>query len=106
MTVNTFFDILSWVITGGIAGYVASILLRTERQGCFLNIALGIVGAFVGGFLMGNFLAEGGVTRIGWVNAVINATVGAIVVLVVLEIALPGKQLGVRGGGSKKKRRR
>lgn len=43
---------LAWIIFGAIAGWVASIFAGTnERQGCLLNIIVGIAGAFVGGFL-------------------------------------------------------
>lgn len=42
----------AWIIFGAIAGWVASMFAGTnERQGCFLNIAVGIAGAFIGGFL-------------------------------------------------------
>ncbi len=105
MSVETFFSILSWVIVGGIAGSVASILLRAERNGCLLNVVIGVIGAFVGGALM-SVLAQGGVTRIAWVNGIINATVGAVVVLIILEIVLPGRQLGVRDGKKRGKRKR
>jgi uncharacterized membrane protein YeaQ/YmgE (transglycosylase-associated protein family) len=45
--------ILSWIIFGALAGWVASMIAGTnERQGCLLNIIVGIIGAFVGGFLM------------------------------------------------------
>lgn len=45
--------ILSWIIFGALAGWVASMIAGTnERQGCLLNIIVGVVGAFVGGFLM------------------------------------------------------
>lgn len=44
---------LSWIIFGGIAGWIASLIAGTNnRQGCILNIAVGIVGAFVGGVIM------------------------------------------------------
>ncbi len=44
---------LSWIIFGGIAGWVASLIAGTNnRQGCILNIVVGIVGAFVGGVIM------------------------------------------------------
>jgi uncharacterized membrane protein YeaQ/YmgE (transglycosylase-associated protein family) len=45
--------ILSWIIFGALAGWVASLLAGTnERQGCLFNILLGVVGAFLGGFVM------------------------------------------------------
>jgi uncharacterized membrane protein YeaQ/YmgE (transglycosylase-associated protein family) len=46
-------SIIAWIIFGGLAGWVASLLAGTsERQGCLLNIVVGIVGAMIGGFLM------------------------------------------------------
>jgi uncharacterized membrane protein YeaQ/YmgE (transglycosylase-associated protein family) len=105
---ETFFQILGWIITGSIAGYVASLLLRAERQGCIVNIILGVVGAFVGGFVMNRFLFPAGIT--GWppLDTIIHAIVGAVIVLIAIELIIPGKQLGVRGesGSSRGSRRR
>lgn len=110
MTFGTFTSILSWVIVGGIAGYVASVLLRAERAGCLVNVVLGIAGAFVGGFLMHNFILPQGVTGNGFIDSVINAILGAVVILIALELILPGRQLGVRnrgeGGGGRRRHRR
>ncbi len=44
---------LSWIVFGALAGWVASVLLGTQnRQGCLMNIIVGIIGAFLGGFLL------------------------------------------------------
>lgn len=44
--------LIAWLIFGALAGWVASMIAGTnERQGCLLNIIVGVVGAFVGGFL-------------------------------------------------------
>jgi uncharacterized membrane protein YeaQ/YmgE (transglycosylase-associated protein family) len=44
---------LAWIIFGALAGWVAGLITgRSERQGCLLNIIIGIVGAFLGGVLM------------------------------------------------------
>lgn len=106
-----FFSILGWIITGSIAGYIASIVLRAERQGCFLNIALGIAGAFVGAFVINTFLP--GFFEVfrpgpigGFLNGIIHAIFGAILLLVAIELILPGRQLGVRREERKSKRRR
>lgn len=46
-------SILSWIIFGALAGWVASILIGTdERQGCLFNILVGVIGAFIGGFVI------------------------------------------------------
>lgn len=46
-------SILMWIIVGGISGWLASLVMGTEdRQGCILDIVVGIVGAFLGGYEM------------------------------------------------------
>ncbi len=46
-------NILIWLIIGGVVGWLASLIMRTDgQQGIFLNIVVGIIGAFVGGLLL------------------------------------------------------
>jgi uncharacterized membrane protein YeaQ/YmgE (transglycosylase-associated protein family) len=52
-------SIISWIILGLIAGFVGGKIVNREGQGFWLNIALGIVGALVGGFLFDLFGASG-----------------------------------------------
>ena len=94
MSGDGLFSALGWIITGGIAGFIASVLLKAQRMGCLMNVGVGIAGAFVGGFIM-DFLVPGGlVPSIGFLNVIINATLGAVILLIVLELILPGRQLG------------
>lgn len=52
--------ILVWIIVGGLAGWVASKIVGTDKnQGALGNIAVGVVGALVGGFLVGLIGGEG-----------------------------------------------
>ena len=52
--------ILAWIILGGIAGWLASIIMKTDAsQGIFLNIIVGIVGAFLGGLAFSMLGGEG-----------------------------------------------
>jgi len=45
--------VISWVVFGALAGWVASILMGTNaRQGCLTNIVVGVVGAFLGGLIV------------------------------------------------------
>ena len=45
--------IIGWIIIGGLAGWIASKVMNTdEQQGIFLNIVVGIIGAFIGGWLL------------------------------------------------------
>jgi uncharacterized membrane protein YeaQ/YmgE (transglycosylase-associated protein family) len=44
--------IIMWLIVGGIVGWLASLVMRTDaQQGILLNIVVGIVGAFIGGLI-------------------------------------------------------
>jgi uncharacterized membrane protein YeaQ/YmgE (transglycosylase-associated protein family) len=45
--------LISWIIFGALAGWVASMVMGTnERQGCLMNIVVGVVGAFLGGLVV------------------------------------------------------
>jgi len=81
--------IISWIILGLIAGFIGSKLVDQQGQGFFLNIALGIVGAVVGGFLFDLFGASG-VTGLN-IYSMIVATAGSIVVLLMYN-ALTGRR--------------
>ena len=52
-------SIISWIILGLIAGFIGSKIVNAEGQGFWLNIALGIIGALVGGYLFAFFGATG-----------------------------------------------
>ena len=73
--------IISWIVLGLIAGFIGSKIVESEGQGFWLNIALGIVGALVGGFLFDLFGASG-VTGLN-IYSMIVAVVGSIVVLLI-----------------------
>jgi uncharacterized membrane protein YeaQ/YmgE (transglycosylase-associated protein family) len=71
----------SWIILGLIAGFIGSKIVDKQGQGFWLNIALGIIGALVGGFLFDAFGATG-VTGLN-IWSMIVAVVGSVVVLLV-----------------------
>jgi uncharacterized membrane protein YeaQ/YmgE (transglycosylase-associated protein family) len=72
-------SILAWIILGLIAGFIGSKLYAKEGKGFWLNIALGIVGAIVGGFIFSAF----GASPVTGVNlySIIVAVIGSVVVL-------------------------
>jgi uncharacterized membrane protein YeaQ/YmgE (transglycosylase-associated protein family) len=73
-------DILGWIIVGALAGWIASLAVQSKGQGCIVNIALGLVGAVVGGFLfrqLGGFSYDG----TGFVASTFVAVIGAVIVL-------------------------
>jgi uncharacterized membrane protein YeaQ/YmgE (transglycosylase-associated protein family) len=77
-------NFLLFIILGGIAGWLASIIMHTNaRQGVFLNIVVGIVGAFLGGLLFRMFGAAG-VTGFNLWSLVV-ALIGAVVLLAIVR---------------------
>ena len=81
--------IVSWIVLGLIAGFIGSKIVESEGQGFWLNIALGIVGALVGGFLF-DFFGASGVTGLN-IYSMIVAIVGAVVVLLIYN-AINGRR--------------
>ncbi|MFL7890896.1 MAG: GlsB/YeaQ/YmgE family stress response membrane protein [Anaerolineales bacterium] len=78
-------SILGWIVLGGLAGWIASIITgRNDRMGCLTNIAAGVVGAIVGGWLF-SFFGGGEVTGLNLMSLVI-AVVGAVVVLAIVNL--------------------
>jgi uncharacterized membrane protein YeaQ/YmgE (transglycosylase-associated protein family) len=78
--------LLSWVIFGALAGWVASLIAGTnQRQGCLMDIVVGVIGALLGGFLV-NLL--GGDVSIAW-NPIsfVVAVGGALLLLFVTGAA-------------------
>lgn len=74
--------IILWIIFGAIAGWIASLVMKTDsNQGTITDVILGIVGAIIGGFLMG-LVGQGGVDGFN-LRSMIVAVIGAIVVIYV-----------------------
>jgi uncharacterized membrane protein YeaQ/YmgE (transglycosylase-associated protein family) len=72
--------IVLWIIFGAIAGWAASVIMKTNnRQGALMDIILGVVGAVVGGFLMG-LVGQSGVTGFNLYSLAV-AIIGAVVLI-------------------------
>ena len=72
-------SILGWIIFGLITGFVASKVVNDRGEGCILNVALGLVGALVGGFL---FRALTNFDAFGFnLVSMFVAIIGAVIVL-------------------------
>jgi uncharacterized membrane protein YeaQ/YmgE (transglycosylase-associated protein family) len=82
--------ILTWIIVGLIAGALAKLIMPGDDPGGFIvTIILGIVGAFVGGFVF-NLLGGSGVTGFN-IWSLIVATVGAIILLAIYRTVAGGR---------------
>jgi uncharacterized membrane protein YeaQ/YmgE (transglycosylase-associated protein family) len=73
-----------WLIIGGVVGWLASLIMRTDaQQGVLLNIVVGIVGAFIAGWLLPRIgIVIGG----GMIASIVNATIGAVILLLIVGL--------------------
>lgn len=72
-------SIIGWIVLGIIAGFLGGKIVNANNNGLLMNMALGIVGAIVGGVIF-NFFGAQGVTGLN-IYSMIVAVVGAVVVL-------------------------
>lgn len=78
-------SIVGWILLGALAGWLASLIAgENERMGCFGNIAVGVIGALIGGAV---FSALGGVGVTGFnLWSLLVAVVGALILLFLLRL--------------------
>jgi uncharacterized membrane protein YeaQ/YmgE (transglycosylase-associated protein family) len=77
--------IISWVILGALAGWLASLITgQSRRMGCLANIVVGIVGAIIGGWIV-SFFGGAGVTGFN-LPSLLVAILGAVVLLVIVGL--------------------
>jgi uncharacterized membrane protein YeaQ/YmgE (transglycosylase-associated protein family) len=72
--------VIAWIVIGLIAGWLANVILAGRGGGLLYNLAVGLVGAIVGGFLFAKLNIA--VVQDFW-GSLITATVGAIVFLLI-----------------------
>jgi uncharacterized membrane protein YeaQ/YmgE (transglycosylase-associated protein family) len=82
-------SILAWIVLGLIAGFIASKLVNRSGGSLVLDLLLGVVGSFVGGFLFTRFGAAG-VTGLN-LYSILVAIIGAVVVLFIYH-AIVGRR--------------
>ena len=76
--------IILWVIFGGVAGWIASLVMGTDpQQGIVLNIVVGIVGAVLGGWILSLF-GESGVTGFNFYSFLV-AVLGAVILIFIVK---------------------
>jgi uncharacterized membrane protein YeaQ/YmgE (transglycosylase-associated protein family) len=78
--------IIVWLIVGGVVGWLASLVMRTDaQQGILLNIVVGIVGAFLAGLLLG-----GGINQELTLETFLYSLLGAIILLAIVNLIRRG----------------
>lgn len=76
-------NFLAWIILGALAGWIASIIMgKNKKMGAIANIVVGIIGAFIGGFIMNLFGVD--VAMEFSLSSLLVAILGAVVLLYVV----------------------
>jgi uncharacterized membrane protein YeaQ/YmgE (transglycosylase-associated protein family) len=82
-------SIIGWLILGAIAGFIASKIINKSGEGLLMDIVLGIVGAFVGGWITDHFFGGAGMGHsVLSIPSLIVAVLGAILVLVIYHMVV------------------
>ena len=89
--------IISWLVVGAIAGYLAGMLVKgDEGLGVIGHIVLGIVGALVGGFLASVLFKTDAINGAFDISSIVVATIGAVLTVVVVNM-VTGRSRSGRG---------
>jgi uncharacterized membrane protein YeaQ/YmgE (transglycosylase-associated protein family) len=86
-------NIIIWLIVGGLIGWLASLVMRTDaQQGIVLNVVVGIVGALLGGFLLSPLIGEGTINQSNFsLPALLVSFGGAIILLFIVNMVRRGR---------------
>ncbi|HEY7639305.1 MAG TPA: GlsB/YeaQ/YmgE family stress response membrane protein [Steroidobacteraceae bacterium] len=84
--------ILVWLIVGGVVGWLASIIMRTDaQQGILLNVVVGIVGALLAGFIVSPMLGIGTINEGISLATFLVSLVGAVILLAIVNLFRRGR---------------
>lgn len=81
-------NFLFWIVVGGVIGWLASVVMKTDgQQGLLLNIIVGIVGAFLGGFLLSPLFGAGTINGNDFsAPSLVISFVGALILLAIVNL--------------------
>lgn len=87
--------IIVWLVMGGLVGWIASMIMGTNaQQGIILNVVVGIVGAMIGGFLIGPLLGAGSINDGITIMSFVVSLIGAVILLAILRLFQGSKKHG------------
>lgn len=76
-------NFIAWIVVGLLAGFVARWIVKDDKRGCLYTVAVGVIGALIGGALM-QASGRDGINDFSW-RSVLVAIVGAVLLLLVLQ---------------------
>ena len=85
-------NIIVWLVVGGLIGWLASMFMGTDgRQGILLNVVVGIVGAVLGGWLLGALVGAGSINQGDFsVPGLLVSFLGAVILLILVRFVRRG----------------
>ena len=86
-------NLIIWLIVGGIIGWLASIIMKTNaQQGALLNVIVGIVGSMLGGWLISPLLGAGTINQKDFsFGSLLVSLIGAVILLAIVNLFRRGK---------------
>ncbi|AQR71591.1 putative membrane protein YeaQ/YmgE (transglycosylase-associated protein family) [Janthinobacterium sp. 35] len=86
-------NFIIWIVIGGVIGWLASMVMKTDaQQGIFLNIVVGIVGAFLGGWLLAPLFGTGTINSDNFsLSSLLVSFLGAVILLGIVNLLRRGK---------------
>jgi uncharacterized membrane protein YeaQ/YmgE (transglycosylase-associated protein family) len=81
-------NFIIWIVMGGVIGWVASLIMRTDgQQGVLLNIVVGIVGSMLGGWLISPLVGSGTINQGDFsLSGLVVSLVGAVLLLAAVSL--------------------
>ena len=81
-------NFIIWIVVGGLLGWVASMIMRTDaQQGMFLNIVVGIIGALLGGWLLAPLFGTGTINQNDFsISSLLVSLRGAVILLAIVKL--------------------
>ena len=73
--------IIYWIVIGAVAGWIAGLLMKGKGSGLLMNMVIGIVGAFIGGWTFSLL----GISANGLIGSLVTAVAGAVILLFVAK---------------------
>ena len=78
--------LIVWLVVGGVVGWLASMVMRTDgQQGVLLNVVVGIIGSVIASFLFG-----GGINQVITVTTFVYSLIGAVILLAIVNLVRRG----------------
>jgi uncharacterized membrane protein YeaQ/YmgE (transglycosylase-associated protein family) len=85
-------NIIIWLVVGGVIGWLASVVMKTDgQQGLVLNVVVGIVGAFVGGYVVAPLVGSGTINQQDFsMSSLVVSFAGAVILLAIVGLVRRG----------------